>query len=59
MTATATGIPLPPSPASAAASAAHIFTAMKWTQLRLVKPPELFDASPLGLICLIHTHFYL
>lgn len=59
VTATATGIPLPPSPASAAASAAHIFTAMKWTQVRLVKPHELFDASPLGLICLIHTHFYL
>lgn len=59
VTATATGIPLPPSPASAAASAAHIFTAMKWTRVRLAKLHELFDASPLGLICLIHTHFYL
>lgn len=59
VTATAIGIPLPPSPASAAASAAHIFTAMRWTQVRLVKPRELFEASPLGLICLIHTHFYL
>lgn len=59
VTATATGIPLPPSPASAAASAAHIFTAMKWTRVRLAELHELCDASPLGLICLIHTHFYL
>lgn len=48
-TAPATGTPWPPSRAFAAASAAPTCTAMKWTQVRLLKPRVLFDASTIGI----------